>query len=176
MNLLEDRPLVLAIAPVSRGFGFAVLESIRIPIDWGVKEVRREKNAACLARAVKLLEGYAPAVLVLDDWSDRRSRRTFRVRSLLRLIAAEAEARGVRVVRHTHVDVRRVFATFGARTKDQIAGAVARMIPELIPTLPKPRKIWEPDHYAMAIFEAAALGIAYFALKEEGKFSRRLEP
>lgn len=88
------------------------------------------------------------------------------MRSLLRLIAAEAEARGVRVVRYTHADVRRVFATFGARTKDQIAGAVARMIPELIPTLPKPRKIWEGEHYAMAVFEAAALGITYFAMSD----------
>ncbi|HEX8167166.1 MAG TPA: hypothetical protein VF601_15460 [Beijerinckiaceae bacterium] len=160
---------MLAIAPVSRGFGFAVMESIRIPIDWGVKEVRHEKNALCLARAVKLLEGYAPAVLVLDDWADRHSRRTFRVRSLLRLIAAEAEGRGVKVIRFTHPDVRRVFATFAARTKDQIAGAVARMIPELIPTLPKPRRIWEGEHYAMAIFEAAALGITYFALTDRAR-------
>lgn len=118
MSLLDDRPPVLAIAPVSRGFGFAVFETIRIPIDWDVKEVRTDKNAASLARAIALIEGYGPAVLVLEDWSDPSCKRTFRVKSLLRLIAAEAETRGVRVMRYPKSEVKRVFKTFGASTKD----------------------------------------------------------
>ena len=42
----HDRERVLAIQPTTRGFGFAVFEGPQEPIDWGVKEVRKNKNAA----------------------------------------------------------------------------------------------------------------------------------
>ena len=67
------------------------------------------------------------------------------------------------VVRCSRHDILDVFGRLGARSKDDVAAAVARMVPELAPSLPCRRRIWESEHYAMAIFEAAALALTHFA-------------
>jgi hypothetical protein len=173
MRLLDDSSPVLALAPVSRGIGYVVLETIRVPIDWGATEVRQKKNAGCLARAIGLIERYRPAVLILENCLLHGSRRSERVKGLLAHIAEAAEARGVPVMRYSRSDIGRVFATFGVRKKDDIAAGVAALIPELAPRLPRPRKIWESEHYGMALFEAAALAITHFGLSEPGSVGKR---
>ena len=47
--------------------------------------------------------------------------------------------------------------------KYEISCAVADRLPELAAKLPPKRKIWKNEHYRMSIFDAAAVGIAYFA-------------
>jgi hypothetical protein len=46
--------------------------------------------------------------------------------------------------------------------KYHIARAVAKRFPDLAAKLPRKRKIWEKEHYRMRIFDAAAVGVAYF--------------
>ncbi|HUZ92890.1 MAG TPA: hypothetical protein VNG29_02730 [Candidatus Paceibacterota bacterium] len=49
--------------------------------------------------------------------------------------------------------------------KDRIASAVAEQFPELLLILPPKRRPWQSEDYRMTIFDAAAVGIAYFAEK-----------
>ena len=60
--------------------------------------------------------------------------------------------------------VKRVFAGRNDN-KDQIASAVAEQFPELLSILPPKRRPWQSEDYRMTIFDAAAVGIAYFAEK-----------
>ena len=53
-------------------------------------------------------------------------------------------------------------ALVGRRNKDQRAAAIAEQFPELLSILPPRRKIWRSEDYRMKIFDAAAVGIAYF--------------
>ncbi len=46
--------------------------------------------------------------------------------------------------------------------KYTIAVALTKQLPELAPRLPQVRKIWKSEDYRMSIFDAAALGVAYF--------------
>jgi hypothetical protein len=46
-----------------------------------------------------------------------------------------------------------------------IAVAIAGQLPALRPWLPPKRRIWESEHYCMAIFEAAALAMTHFAAR-----------
>jgi hypothetical protein len=92
---------------------------------------------------------------------------------LLADIAEAAEARNVPVMLYSRSDIARVFATFGVRKKDDIAAGVAHLIPELAPRLPRPRRIWESEHYGMALFEAAALAVTHFGLSEPGNGGKR---
>ena len=52
-----------------------------------------------------------------------------------------------------------VFGRMGVESKDDIAGVVARCVPELGQQLPPRRRIWDSEHYSMSIFEAAALAL-----------------
>src|SRR5947207_3331343 len=57
--------------------------------------------------------------------------------------------------------VKKVFGTFRANTKHEIAHAVAQQLPELAPELPRYRKAWMSEGSQMAIFDAAALALTY---------------
>ena len=49
--------------------------------------------------------------------------------------------------------------------KDKRATAIAGQFPELLSLLPPKRKIWDSEDYRMKIFDAAAIGVAYFTEK-----------
>ncbi|NJO35722.1 MAG: hypothetical protein HC869_24235 [Rhodospirillales bacterium] len=83
---------------------------------------------------------------------------------LIERVAALAEERGIRVVQYSREDVLRTFG--GEQSKHDVAETVTMAVPALAPRLPARRRVWESEHYSMAIFEAAALAQTYFALGE----------
>jgi len=60
--------------------------------------------------------------------------------------------------------VQAVFAALGARTKHQIAGVIARRLPELLPYRPPVRKAWMSETERQAIFDASGLAFSFFTL------------
>lgn len=155
--------MVLAIAPTARGFGFAAFDAERVIMDWGVKEVRGAKQGASLLKARVLLNVLRPDLLVLEQPHDSSSRRSARIRDLIDRLGRFAQDHGIDVRHYARRRVRQVFRGWGAISKDDVAAVVARLLPELGPRLPKRRRIWESEHHAMAIFEAAALALTHFA-------------
>jgi hypothetical protein len=43
-------PRILAIAPSTKGFGYAVLEGHKMLVNWGVKSVEGDKNAGAIEK------------------------------------------------------------------------------------------------------------------------------
>jgi hypothetical protein len=107
-----------------------------------------------------------PSVLVLEDAHHKSSRRSDRVKALLDKLAELARSQGVSVVRKSRSDILAVFYRMEAENKDEIAAAVAKLVPELEPRLPPQRRKWESEHQSMGIFEAAALALTYFGRSE----------
>ena len=166
-SITEQR--VLAIAPCVQGVGFIVFIGPRLPIDWGIKWTRGEKNAKGVARVAELIDRYQPDVVVFEDHHDEGSRRAERVEDLLDSIAALVRRQNIKTACYSRRRVRQLFAADGAATKYQIAKAIAAEIPELAPRLPGERKIWLPEHANMSIFDAASLALTHFAtIAQEG--------
>lgn len=163
MTRKHDSGVTLAIAPSYRGLGYVVFENPNVAMDWGVKDVRGANTRDCLLKARVLMHMLQPAVLVLEDMHHESSRRSKRVKALVDKLAELGKEKGMTVVRRSRKDVLTVFAKMGARSKDDIAAAVVKLVPELGSRLPPKRRIWESEHYSMAIFEAAALALTYFA-------------
>jgi Holliday junction resolvasome RuvABC endonuclease subunit len=151
---------VLAIDPTSRGFGFVVIESPTTLIDWGVKSVRKKEEAAILAKVSELIRHYQPEAIVVEDHN--KLRRCPRIQSLLVAMAELAITLGLKSRRISPARVKKVFQTFGARKKYEIAQEVAKQLPDLAPRLPRYRKPWMSEDYRMAIFDAASLALTYF--------------
>jgi hypothetical protein len=150
--------LVFAIYPQSRGFAFVLFEGWLAPVDWGVYEARgKDKNARCLRRIESLLALHTPDVLVLQDMSERGTRRARRIRELNHHTADLAEQRGVLVSTYTRAQVVEYFAELGATTKQKIAETIARHIPALNLFVPPVRKPWMSQNARMGIFDATAL-------------------
>jgi hypothetical protein len=151
---------VLSIDPTSRGFGFVVFESPTTLADWGCKAIRQQDKAKTLAKVLELIYHYRPGIIVLEDY--RGSRRCARVQNLLDEVCRLATTERLKTRRIPVLRVKQVFRTFRARTKHEIAHAVAQQLPELAPELPRYRKPWMSEGSQMAIFDAAALALTYF--------------
>ncbi len=154
---------VLAIGPCVQGIGFIVFNGPRLPIDWGIKWTRSEKNAKGLAKVAELIDRYQPDVVVFEDHRGEGSRRAKRIEDLLDAIAVLVRRQDIETACHSRRHVRRRFAAAGAATKFRIAKSIAKELPELAPRLPAERKIWLPEHANMSIFDAASLALTYYA-------------
>lgn len=163
MNLKEiEEPRVLSVAPCVQGIGFIIFNGPRLPIDWGVRWTRNDKNAKGVAKVADLIDRYQPDVVVFEDHRGEGSRRAKRIEDLLDAIAAMVRGRNIETARYSRHLVRHRFAADGAATKFQIAKVIAETLPDLAPRLPAERKIWLPEHANMSIFDAAALALTHF--------------
>ena len=149
----------LAVAPSTRGFGFAVLEGESKLVDWGVKPATGDKNSHCLAKVEKLFTLYRPAVLVLED--PKSSPRSARIHELNIQLVELAKQNSIRVKLLTRAKVRGAFFADGEGTKEALAALLAERFPEeLAHRLPPKRRLWNSEAHAMGIFDAVALGLA----------------
>ena len=164
MNPKEiEEPRVLSVAPCVQGIGFIVFNGPRLPIDWGVRWTREDKNAKGVAKVADLIDRYQPDVVVFEDTHGEGSRRAKRIEDLLDAIAAMVRERNIETAGYSRRRVRQQFAADGVATKFQIAQAIAEALPDLAPRLPAERKIWLPEHANMSIFDAASLALTHFA-------------
>jgi Holliday junction resolvasome RuvABC endonuclease subunit len=149
--------------------GYAVVEWPFNLVDWGVKSVRKKKKRRTLAMIIGLLRRYKPYVIVLENCEDKNSRRCCRIEKLVGTICREAVKERVAVHVYSRDEIKKVFGTFGATTKYEIAHAIAKQLPELIPWLPRYRKPWMGDDYRMAYFNAISLVLTYLYTQQMRK-------
>lgn len=157
----RERGVIIAIAPTSRGFGFAVFGAPARLLDWGVKEARSDKNRVAVRKICRMIRDIKPAVVIIENWVHASCRRSERVRTLLLDISVLASKSGAAAMVYSRQHVRQAFGKAG-KSKDTIAAAIAAQLPALRPWLPPKRRIWESEHHSMAIFEAAALALAHY--------------
>ena len=148
-----------------RGFAFVFFKSPSSPIDWGVQYVavsHAKRNAASLSRIEKILDQHQPDAIVIEDYTERGSRRSPRIRRLYRSLGHVAQTRAIDVYPIKKADMQQCFASVGAKTKHEIGQAVARQFPEFAHRLPGKRQAWEAQQTGMGLFSAAALGVVFY--------------
>lgn len=158
---IEDA-LILSVFPSVRGFGFALFQGTWVPIDWGFRHVQGDKNKFSLEKVRKLIDEYAPDILLLENCAGAGSRRAPRVENLIDNIAKMAIEYPIAVVRYSRSQIQECFAEYDAVTKYEIASAISQNLPEFPPQLPPERKIWLPEDYRMSIFDAVSLIFTHF--------------
>lgn len=154
-------PLVLSVFLSTRGFGYALFEGVVAPVDWGIKTLRAKRDYVEQVRL--LLHLFNPSVVVLQDCEGKLSRCTTVIRKLIEQIAALAGRKGIRVLRYSRADIRSCFFYYGAQSKDEIARAIAQVLPEFAPHVPPMRGIWRSEGYWMRLFDALSLMFTYYA-------------
>jgi Holliday junction resolvasome RuvABC endonuclease subunit len=125
-------------------------------------EAVKDKNAVCIRKAKKLIDELCPDALVLEAFERRDSERADRITKLGRALVALAADAGIECAIYTRRDIEVCFATVGARTRDEIAEAVARHLPALSPRLPERRRAWEAEDRRMGLFASAALVLTHY--------------
>jgi hypothetical protein len=154
--IAPERVIAIDLHPLS--FGYATFEGPDELLDWGIKSFRHGVNAVKVPLNVKLallLDHCGPDVVVIKE------PRTVTLKKMVRAITNLAQCRRIPVRRISGASVQRAFPD-ESRNKYQIATVVAKRYPELSPRLEPRRKLWQAEKYSMGIFDAAAIGIAYF--------------
>ena len=155
--------LVLAVYPFSRGFAFVFFEGPNSPFDWGVKEIKeKHKNTKTVDEIKKLIDRYRPEALVIEDTTDGGSRRTSRIRKLYRMMEHLAVAEYIDLHRYKKTEVNDCFVLAGARTKREIAQAIALQIPAFAHRMPPFRKPWMSEDPRQSLFDAIALVLVFY--------------
>jgi hypothetical protein len=154
---------ILAVAPLSRGLGYAVMEGPGKLLACGNKAILRDKNAKALAWVNRFIQFYQPDVLVLPNVTAADTRRAIRIKTLHRKIVAWAgkQQLKVRLVSVTQVRTQLLDAAKG--TKFAVARTLAKKFPtELETRLPPKRRPWMSEDPRMDIFDAVGLAVAFW--------------
>ena len=165
MKLRIYDPTILAIDLRHRRCGYAVFEGHRLLRDSGVRVYRAVGEAeASMAskRFTVLLRSFSPSIIVVKRERWNRAEVSMHIRSLIEVMNRVAAAHSVAIVLIADEDVRETFRNLGCETRDEIAVALARIFPEVAWRLPPKRRAWQAEHPRMTIFDAIALGLAYW--------------
>jgi Holliday junction resolvasome RuvABC endonuclease subunit len=157
---LPRYPRILAIAPSTKGFGYAVLEGHRILVDFGVRSIEGDKNAGAIEKVEGMIAHYNPQVMVLEDTAIRGSRRSPRIKRLTRRLVTVAKRRTIKVALFSQKQIRQVICGDDRGTKHAIAEIIASRFPEELGfLLPPKRRDWMSQDSRMDIFDAVALAL-----------------
>lgn len=158
-------PRILAIDLRHRRFGFAVFEGHRRLLGWGIrvyKAVGEVEAAMASQRLAVLLKSYSPSSIVVTKERWDRGQIDSNMRLLDEAITREATAHSIPVCYIRQSDVRYSFLRLGCETRYEIASTLASIFPELIWKLPLKRQVWQSEHPRMIMFDAIAIGFAYW--------------
>src|ERR1035437_3348775 len=154
---------ILAVAPLSRGLGYAVMEGPTRLVACGNKAILRNKNAGSLAWVEKFIKFYQPDVLVLSDVTAADTRRAARIKTLHRKIVAWAGKQQLKVRLISVTQVRTQLLGTVKGTKFAVAQTLAtKFQAELGTRLPPKRHPWMSEDPRMDIFDAVGLAVAFW--------------
>lgn len=164
-----QRIFAVDVHPLS--FGFAIFATPDELLDWGIKSFRHGVNAVKVPmreKMVLLLDRYEPNVIVMKMPTSATLKRRSRT------IAELARQRKINVRLIPGRAMRDAFPGSNQNKYDR-ATVIAQRYPELSPRLGVRRKVWKAEKYSMSIFDATALGIAYF-MREDNTEKRHRTP
>jgi hypothetical protein len=162
MHLRIYDPRVLAIDLRNRRSGFAVFEGPRNLLDFGTTVLPSVPAESVMNRFSDLLRMSLPSIIVVrkDRWQNISSDSS--IKHSIEMLTRESETREIQIRMLEQNAVSAIFRNLGCGTKAEISIALARIFPELVWQLPPERKAWESEHPRQSVFDAIALGLAYW--------------
>jgi len=112
-------------------------------------------------RLASLLLTVLPGTLILRKIGLNSSRNCVGTMTNQHLAQLLARRSFIKVVFVSERKLRACFDVEGATTRYQVASLLSQKYPELVWSLPRPRKAWETEDRNLSIFDAASLALAY---------------
>ena len=162
MSAGPSSPIVLAVYPNVSGLCYAAFEGKLLPIDWGIKTARSAAKRATLMRHAEwLVRLFTPSTLILPSRNAVMggSRRLQKLATDIEVLATRSQAS---VHWYSRSEIRECFSCYGAQSKEAIAGAIARLLPDFEQHLPPVRRLWMSEDYRMGLFDAVALAVTHY--------------
>lgn len=168
MKSLSSEPRVLAMVIRASRVGFVLFAGPKQILDWGTHSIPRAGPTATRSsmRILTLITSFTPSAIAV-----KLSRRKHDVdarfaQKFLRFIVDEARVRLTPTVQINEKDIKRAFQMFKGNSKYDRARSLVSVFPELDWKMPPVRKPWQSEPRAMMIFDAAAIGFAYWQTRD----------
>lgn len=168
MSTPADNRRILALDVRPHSFGYAVMEGPAQMLAWGAKRFPGGVNARRVParrRLAALLEEFLPAAVVLKQTAGKSPRGRMQ-----RTVLRQAAIQKVPMRSVTLLEMEKAFAGH-TQNKYELGLELAARCPDLAWRLPPKRKLWQSEDYRTSLFDAAAVGLTYFAsrqAKDEG--------
>jgi hypothetical protein len=162
MELRIYDPRIIAIDLRFRRSGFATFEGPRRLLDFGTLDIRLGEGQDGRSRLSELMKLAAAKVVLVkrERWNDLMTRPD--AKPLIDALTNQATAHSIQIRFLEQSALDSTFRNLGCETKADISASLARIFPELIWKLPPERRIWEPEHSRQTVFDAIALGKAFW--------------
>lgn len=152
---------ILSVDVRSKTLAYAVLDGPLQLLDFGVSGSAQPGFQA--SRVEKTVRKFQPHIIVLRKVPAGSKRDNPAVQAGIKSIRSKAKHLSVPVVSVEKHLIDQTFRRHCKPTKHQIALLLSACFPALKWYLPSERKIWMPEDRRMQYFDAAALGLVYFA-------------
>jgi hypothetical protein len=161
MTNQSSQKLVLAFDVRPRRFGFVAFEGPNRLLDWGIHSFFSGPSGLPADKKVlTLINDFSPSVIVVRE---RQGQSDAKVLETLR---QQAKERNIALSFISQKAIMKAFA--GAeKNKHEVASALAQQFSILMSKLPRRQKCWQSEDYRMSIFDAAAVGVAYFTRRKQ---------
>jgi hypothetical protein len=162
MTNMGSQKRVLALDLRPRSFGFVVFEGPSNLLDWGVRSFPPEGNVVkfpATSKLLALIDEFKPAAIVSKEWATGKHEKKA---AIIATIQKQAKGRRIPIICMSPVAIKKATTGF-EDNKFGVASALAQQFDVLVWKLPPKRKCWQSEDYRMSIFDAAAIGVAYFA-------------
>lgn len=167
MRLRIYDPRVLAIDLRNRRSGFAIFEDPRNLLDFGTTVLPSAPSESAMKRFADLLRVSLPSIIVVrkDRWESMKLDSTGR--HVIEMLTYVSETREIQIRAVEQDAIIATFRNLGCATKAEMSTALANIFPELVWQLPPKRKVWQSEHSRQTVFDAIALGLAYWQHETE---------
>ena len=149
----------------SKTLAYAILDGPLQLLDFGVSGSTHRGFQT--GRIEKLVRKFQPQVIVLRKVPAGSKRDNPAVQETIKSIRSKARHLSIPVVSIEKRLIDQTFRRHCKPTKHQIALLLSACYPALRWYVPKKRKIWMPEDRRMQYFDAASLGLTYFASKQD---------
>jgi hypothetical protein len=160
---------VMAMDLRSRRFSYVVFEGPHTLLDWGTRTYSLGDRSLIEERLSGLQSMFAPSTILVRKPAELHRIRQTMIRPSFHVLKIFARRVLITVRLIDDSALRGFFSSDAKVNKYDMARMVAERLPELSWRLPPKRKPWQTEPTRQSIFDAASLGVFYFAqeAKEE---------
>lgn len=156
---------VIALDLRAHKFGYVVFEGSDKLLDWGIKSYRDGDRTQLEGKVAVLRAMFAPSTILIRKVRSNNRVHQQMIDHAVRTIRAFANRILVAIWIIESSSLHRFFSREAKVNKHEVAMMVADRFPELSWRVPSARKPWQTEPRRQSIFDAASLGLFFYAQK-----------
>ena len=158
-------PRIVAIELRSQQFGYAIFEGPKQLLDYGGGQLRPGGKAGAVQAARRigqLIKLFTPSTVVVKRPDQHVATGYPGIRLMANAIRRQASAHVIPFQFIGRDEIEEAFRIFNVGNKHEIATVLTQIFPELLWKLPAKRKLGDPEHPRMVLFDAISVGLTHW--------------